>query len=60
MPYLSAKVPQMSRDDIVNTKDTYNKLKYTDANIPGGRHFFWAMGKRWLRRADQRISLPSS
>eukprot|EP00392_Amoebophrya_sp_AT5.2_P009917 g9948.t1 len=46
IPFLSQRIQGMSRTDIQNTVDTYNKLRFTDDKL-GGRQFFYRLGKRW-------------
>lgn len=49
VPFLSERVDTMTKQDVQSVVDTYNKLRFTDDMMEGGRHFFWSLGKRWQR-----------
>ncbi|CAD7955332.1 unnamed protein product [Amoebophrya sp. A25] len=46
IPFLSQRVHAMTREDVRNTVDCFNKLRFTD-DMLGGRQFFYRLGKQW-------------
>lgn len=43
--FLVERVPQLSKTDIMEVSQTYNQAGLKDEDL--GRHFFWALGKRF-------------